>query len=94
MNIAASGMGLAVVEDLVSKGWKIAIFDFDEAAGKKVAEKLGEKILFIKGNVAKYEEIGAAFVEVWKKWGQIDFGESDRGGLLPILSAIKGRRGS
>jgi NAD(P)-dependent dehydrogenase (short-subunit alcohol dehydrogenase family) len=77
MNAAASGMGLAVVEDLVSKGWNIAIFDFDEAAGKKVAEKLGEQILFIKGNVAKYEEIGAAFVEVWKKWGQIDFGESN-----------------
>ncbi|KAJ9612021.1 hypothetical protein H2200_003616 [Cladophialophora chaetospira] len=70
----ASGMGLAVVEDLAAKGWNITIFDFDHEAGGKVAEKLGQQVLFIKGNVTKYEELGAAFAETWKKWGSIDFG--------------------
>jgi NAD(P)-dependent dehydrogenase (short-subunit alcohol dehydrogenase family) len=68
-------MGLAVVEDLVAKGWKVTVFDFDHDAGGKVAEKLGQQVLFVKGNVAKYEELGAAFSETWKKWGRMDFGK-------------------
>jgi NAD(P)-dependent dehydrogenase (short-subunit alcohol dehydrogenase family) len=68
-------MGLAVVEDLVRQGWNITVFDFDRAAGAQVAEKLGAQLLFIKGNVVNYEELGAAFVETWKKWGRVDFGK-------------------
>ena len=69
-------MGLAVVEDLAAKGWKIAIFDFDRESGEKVAQRLGQKVLFIKGNVTKYEELGAAFAETWKKWESIHFGKA------------------
>ena len=68
-------MGLAVVEDLAAKGWNITIFDFDHEAGAKVAEKLGQQVLFIKGNATKYAELGTAFSETWKKWGSIDFGK-------------------
>ncbi len=69
-------MGLAVVEDLVSKGWNITVFDFDHDAGSQVAERLGQQVLFIKGNVTKYQEsLGPAFVETWTKWGSIDFGK-------------------
>lgn len=67
-------MGLAVVEDLVAKGWNIAVFDFDAAAGQALAEKLGKQLLFIQGNVVNYEEQAAAFVKTHKQWGQIDFG--------------------
>jgi NAD(P)-dependent dehydrogenase (short-subunit alcohol dehydrogenase family) len=68
-------MGLAVVEDLVSKGWNVAVFDFSEEAGNAVAERLGERVRFIKGNVVVYNELVAAFDQVFKLWGQIDFGE-------------------
>ncbi len=68
-------MGLAVVDDLAAKGWNITIFDFDHDAGTKVAEKLSPQVLFIQGNVTKYEELGAALSETWKKWGSIDFGK-------------------
>jgi NAD(P)-dependent dehydrogenase (short-subunit alcohol dehydrogenase family) len=68
-------MGLAVVEDLVAKGWNITIFDFDHVSGANVAGRLGPQVLFIKGNAAKYEDLGAAFAETWKKWGSIDFGK-------------------
>lgn len=70
-------MGLAVVEDLVKKGWNVSIFDFDNAAGDKVAQKLCDQILFTQGNVMKYDEQVAAFVQTWKKWGRIDFGMSE-----------------
>ena len=67
-------MGLAVVEDLVSKGWNVAIFDFAEESGNAVAERLGDRVRFIQGNVVNYNELVAAFAEVFKLWGQIDFG--------------------
>ncbi|OCT54855.1 hypothetical protein CLCR_02998 [Cladophialophora carrionii] len=56
----ASGMGLAVVEDLAAKGWNITVFDFDHISGAKVAERLGRQVSFIKGNTAKmFEEVFA-----------------------------------
>ena len=64
-----------MVKDLVAKDWNVTIFDFDDLGGVQIAEKLGQQVLFIKGNVAKYEELGTAFVETWKKWGQVDFGK-------------------
>jgi NAD(P)-dependent dehydrogenase (short-subunit alcohol dehydrogenase family) len=67
-------MGLAVVEDLVAKGWNVAVFDFDEKAGNAVTKRLGEHVHFIQGNVVKYDELVAAFDSTFKAWGRIDFG--------------------
>lgn len=68
-------MGLAVVENLVAKGWHVSIFDFDDAAGAKVSQRLGEQLLFIQGNVVNYDEQVAAFSKTWEKWGHVDFGK-------------------
>lgn len=70
----ASGMGLAVAKTLLTKGWNITIFDFNDEAGTKLASELGEQILFVQGNVVKYDEQVKVFSETWKKWGRIDFG--------------------
>jgi NAD(P)-dependent dehydrogenase (short-subunit alcohol dehydrogenase family) len=67
-------MGLAVVEDLVAKEWNVAVFDFDEKAGNAIAKRLSERVHFIQGNVAKYNELVAAFDSTFKLWGRIDFG--------------------
>jgi 15-hydroxyprostaglandin dehydrogenase (NAD) len=69
----ASGMGLGLVEKLVSQGWNITVVDFNEETGKAVEERLGSQVYYIKGNVAKYEDQAAAVVATHKKWGHIDF---------------------
>jgi len=69
-----SGMGLAVTERLVSLGWNVAVVDFNQKRGEEVQKAFGSKVLFIKRNVAIYDELSSAFVETWKKWGRLDFG--------------------
>jgi len=66
-------MGLDVAEHLVSKGWNIAIADFDVTLGESVASRLGSQVLFVKTNVINYDEQVAVFAATYKKWGQIDF---------------------
>ena len=68
----ASGMGYGLVEVLVKKGWNIAIVDFNETTGRAAEAKFGSQVLFLKGNVAKYEDQAAAFAAAFKKWGRID----------------------
>jgi len=72
-------MGLAVTESLVQKGWNITIVDFNEKAGKETAEKFGSQVLFVKGNVVKYEDQVEAFVKTWEKWGRLDFVHANAG---------------
>ncbi len=44
----ASGLGEATVRRLVALGGKAAIFDLAEEAGKKLAAKLGEGVIFVR----------------------------------------------
>ncbi|OQV04814.1 hypothetical protein CLAIMM_09642 [Cladophialophora immunda] len=68
----ASGMGLAVVEHLLKLGWNVAIVDYNEETGQAVAKACGRQAIFIKANVADYEEIAAAFARTWKEWERLD----------------------
>ena len=68
----ASGMGYGLVERLDSKGWNIAIVDFNSTTGQAAADRFGAQTLFIKGNVAKYDDQAAAFAATFAKWGRID----------------------
>jgi len=65
-------MGLGMTKRLVELGWNIAVVDFNEETGKKTEQELGSQVFYIKGNVARYEDQAAAFVETWKKWGRLD----------------------
>ncbi|OAL37370.1 hypothetical protein AYO20_03219 [Fonsecaea nubica] len=69
----ASGMGLAVTEKLLSKGWKVTIFDFNAKTGAELAEKLGSNVLFVQGNAAVYSDQAKAFLKTWEKWQRLDF---------------------
>ncbi|XP_063829187.1 15-hydroxyprostaglandin dehydrogenase [NAD(+)]-like [Ostrinia nubilalis] len=55
---------------------KLAILDIDEPTGKATAERLNrtylDKVLFVKCDVSKEEDIEAAFKEVVEKFGNID----------------------
>ena len=42
----ASGLGEACVRNLVNRGGKVAILDFAEDRGEKVASELGDSVIF------------------------------------------------
>lgn len=63
-------MGEALSEDLVSKGWQVAMADIQENAG--LATKLGNSASFHFCDVADYDSQAACFQQVWDKYGQID----------------------
>lgn len=68
-------MGLALARHLHSKGWKITITDRDSAKGQQVANELGENVLFVHGEVTKYEDLCNAFAATVARWDRLDFGK-------------------
>ncbi|KIW04466.1 uncharacterized protein PV09_04726 [Verruconis gallopava] len=66
-------MGLAVTERLVELGWNVTIVDFNAPKGEAVASRLGPQVLFVKANVANWDQLSKSFVESWQKWGRLDF---------------------
>lgn len=68
----ASGIGLAAVEQLLKSGWNVTVVDMNEDAAKELIEPKGPKCLFVKANVADYEELSAAFARTWEKWKRLD----------------------
>ncbi|KAF2092628.1 hypothetical protein NA57DRAFT_62338 [Rhizodiscina lignyota] len=69
----ASGIGLAVVVRLLESGWNCTILDFNLQHLEEAKQKLGPQVLFIKCNVANYDEQSRAFVQSWEKWRRLDF---------------------
>ncbi len=67
----ASGLGLATVEKFVRLGAKVAIFDFNEAQGLAVAERLGAQVMFAKVNVADEDSVQAAIDQTMAHFGAI-----------------------
>ncbi|OQV04118.1 hypothetical protein CLAIMM_09057 isoform 1 [Cladophialophora immunda] len=83
----ASGMGLAVVESLVDRGWGVTIVDKDGSAGEQVAKRLGAQVMFLEANVTSYEEQAQAFTATWRRWNRLDLvfanaGISDRTDII------------
>jgi 15-hydroxyprostaglandin dehydrogenase (NAD) len=76
LNNIASGMGLALVERLVERGWNIAVVDNDHNAGEQVARRLGIQVVFLEVNVTNYDEQAQAFAATWAKWNRLDLGRS------------------
>ncbi len=67
----ASGLGRATVDTLVAAGAKVAIFDFNEAAGEAVVAALGDSVIFKKVNVADEESVQAAIAATAEHFGAI-----------------------
>ena len=64
----ASGLGLATVRLLASRGAKVAIFDFNEVQGAAVAEEVGG--VFCKVDVTSDEQVEAGFAKSRAALGQ------------------------
>lgn len=71
----ALGIGQAVCQILAERGAKVAIFDWDEKAGKETCESIkknGGEAVFEKVNVADFEAVKAAVDRVHESFGQIN----------------------
>jgi len=70
----AKGIGEAIVRDAATEGASVSFVDIDITAGEKLASeltKLGKKVIFVKANVANFEELKSAFNEAVSKFGEV-----------------------
>ena len=69
---AASGIGLALSRNLVSKGWKVAMGDINQQTGEQLASELGSAVIFQKTDVSDWNQLAALFKKTWSMWDRID----------------------
>jgi NAD(P)-dependent dehydrogenase (short-subunit alcohol dehydrogenase family) len=67
----ASGIGEGVVRALVAKGARVAVFDLNEAAGRKLAGELGSAVVFAGVNVADEASVAAGVAQTIQAFGAI-----------------------
>jgi len=65
-------MGLASTKLFLSKGAKVMVTDINEEDGVKLDKELGEKMIFVKADMTKTEELEKAVDTVTNKWGSLD----------------------
>ena len=71
----SSGIGKAIVKTYLDHGAKVAIVDVDEETLQETEEELTkskEKILLVKADITKVEDVKKAVDETVKKWKKID----------------------
>lgn len=79
----ASGLGEAVVRDIVAEGGKAAVFDLDAENGKKLAAELGDAVIFCEANVTDEASIQAAVDNTVKSLGAIHAVVNCAGVVIP-----------
>ncbi|MDX1670646.1 MAG: 3-hydroxyacyl-CoA dehydrogenase [Limnobacter sp.] len=67
----ASGLGQATVENFISKGAKVAIFDMNEEAGHALANQHPGQAIFVKVNVADEESTRAGVQATVQAFGTV-----------------------
>ena len=66
----ASGLGFAAARYLVEeKGAKVAILDVNDETGQRAAENIGERVLFVRTDVASDESVRAAVAATTSRFG-------------------------
>ncbi|HEY6350583.1 MAG TPA: SDR family NAD(P)-dependent oxidoreductase [Candidatus Angelobacter sp.] len=87
----ASGLGAAAVRMLVAAGARVVIADLNEAAGKALAQELGEAALFIKMDVTSETDVQSAVDETVKRHGALHLAVSTAG--IGIAEKMIGKNG-
>jgi NAD(P)-dependent dehydrogenase (short-subunit alcohol dehydrogenase family) len=76
----ASGIGLAVAEQLLQRGWKLALMDLDEPALQAAAARLyGGQVLTVAGDVTRAEDCRRAVEATVLRLGGIDLAWANAG---------------
>ncbi|WP_088006211.1 SDR family NAD(P)-dependent oxidoreductase [Indiicoccus explosivorum] len=81
----ASGIGEATVRKFIQEGAKVVIADFNEEAGRKLADELGDMTAFVKVDVSDEKQIDQMIASVVDTFGRIDilFSNAGIGSLAP-----------
>jgi len=89
----ASGLGGATVENFVSNGSRIAIFDRDRESGEALASKLGDQVMFCQVDVSDDSSVAAGIDAAMEQFGAIHVcvNCAGRGGGATKTMARKGR---
>jgi NAD(P)-dependent dehydrogenase (short-subunit alcohol dehydrogenase family) len=70
---AGAGIGAATARHLVSKGWRVAIFDRDGAAARRTSEEIGAAhTLWQDGDVLDEDSVAGVLDKMDHAWGGID----------------------
>ncbi|QKE73449.1 SDR family oxidoreductase [Arthrobacter citreus] len=84
----SGGIGLATVKKLVSEGAKVVIADINENGGLKAVDEinreLGGEVLFIKTNVAEYEDVVYLVDRTVEAFGGLDIMFNNAGFAKPV----------
>jgi 3-hydroxyacyl-CoA dehydrogenase/3-hydroxy-2-methylbutyryl-CoA dehydrogenase len=67
----ASGMGKEILENLVARGARVAIFDVNSAAGEKIAADLGDDVIYCQVDVTDEDSVAAGVADVISTFGAI-----------------------
>ena len=70
----AKGIGEAIVRDAAKEGAKVSFVDIDVTASEKLVSELTaleQKVVFVKADVANFEQLKAAFNQVVDKFGEV-----------------------
>jgi len=69
---AGRGIGLAITERLVADGARVMIADLDGAAAKAAAERLGENVAALVGDVTRTDHVQKLVAAPVERWGRLD----------------------
>lgn len=67
----ASGMGKEILENLVARGARVAIFDVNSAAGEKISADLGDNVIYCQVDVTDEDSVAAGVSDVISTFGAI-----------------------
>ncbi|MBV1910107.1 MAG: SDR family NAD(P)-dependent oxidoreductase [Kangiellaceae bacterium] len=81
----ASGLGLAVVERIITQGGKVAILDINEQAGQEIANKFPAQVIFLKTDIGNETDVDFAVDKAVETFGSINLAV----GCAGILGAGK-----
>ena len=87
----ASGLGEACVRALLGEGGKVAILDFAEERGQKVASELGDAALFCLTDITKEEDVQAAIDKTIEAFGAVHIAINCAGVGIP--AKVLGKEG-
>lgn len=74
-----SGIGLALTRHLLQRGFKVVVADLNSEKGAQLQDELGTKLLFVRANVADWDEHANLFQKAYEWGGKVDFFAANAG---------------
>lgn len=90
---AASGIGEGTARRFVAEGAKVVIADFQEDAGRALAEELGDAAVFHPTDVTNEDQVAAAVDLAVATWGRLDV-MFNNAGIVGVVGPISETSGA